>query len=97
MYSSGFRHNGSGFAKPGGGTRGGASDRTATQEVQRAATEMSRDLAEMEFSKRDNQYSDLKAHVDFCTKGTADEVIQMWQYVQRIDTDVRDVVLRLGE
>ena len=30
-------------------------------------------------------------------QGTADEVIQMWQYVQRIDTDVRDVVLRLGK
>jgi hypothetical protein len=28
-------------------------------------------------------------------QGTADEVVQMWQYVQRIDGDVRDVVLRL--
>ena len=34
--------------------------------------------------------------VAFCGRqGTADEVVQMWQYVQRIDGDVRDVVLRL--
>eukprot|EP00240_Pyramimonas_obovata_P003180 CAMPEP_0118958202 /NCGR_PEP_ID=MMETSP1169-20130426/62503_1 /TAXON_ID=36882 /ORGANISM="Pyramimonas obovata, Strain CCMP722" /LENGTH=635 /DNA_ID=CAMNT_0006906317 /DNA_START=131 /DNA_END=2035 /DNA_ORIENTATION=- len=65
------------------------------REVEENAIETAREMTDGELMKRESQYDVLKKHVDFCTKGTADEVIQMWQYVQRIDTDVRDVVLRL--
>jgi len=65
------------------------------REVEENAIETAKEMTDSELRKREQQYDVLKKHVDFCTKGTADEVIQMWQYVQRIDTDVRDVVLRL--
>lgn len=38
------------------------------QEAQRVATEISKELMDLEFSKRDGQFNEMKHHVDFCTK-----------------------------
>ncbi|KAK3284093.1 hypothetical protein CYMTET_8240 [Cymbomonas tetramitiformis] len=67
------------------------------RECQASCNDAAKNFTDSESIKREQAFEALKQHVDFHVKGTADEVIQMWTYVQRIDTEVREVVLRLDK